>query len=629
MQASASAIPFHETVQAVIYNHRSLLASVALILSSKGYAAILSPLLLPIILRVNSPESMKEFLKEYEKLNELYHRGTAADQGSNSKQHIPMEMHLMLSKKSIRECAIRALAVIGHLELAVNLIPTMDQEVVLDRRTYGFLLTHLKRRRSLLVEQPIFDPKKLTKVNSFTARVQRIYDEASYGHNATTTEMSLLHGQERFPIVNSELTTTSELANAIRRAKFGLPFNTGRLRESRRFPNQRILFQVISALSSPDVVLTTPSGAQETVALSRPRLLRLLRRRALYSTYVPSKMWLFMEMVYLWRSKRYEAVIKLFGTFFWSFGVPIEEINPIVRLADDLLSMESLPEFFNGNPSKGILPKGKLYPSSEQTSLVWQSLVMVHSGDKVKVVALYKKMMAFARTYHEASKQLHVNAETENPSLDTPYVLPPGLDPEADDSPSLPLVSLEHPLISAETYTPFIAQLSPGRKRPVLRRSDLFPSQIIRDMTTLGLRPTVYHFTELARGYALVGERTKALKVLDHLEAAHPVQASQEDTSELSGSSFEDVTSVNKERKDGLPLPDLVLYIALMRSFIMARDLEGVAEVDGKMKSRYGSMRDMQTRNEKEKVGSVKENLDYLEEVYRDWHSMEVARQLE
>ncbi|KAF9254427.1 hypothetical protein L218DRAFT_951571 [Marasmius fiardii PR-910] len=620
MQPSNLSIPFYDTIHTILHHHGYLLMPIALVLSSKGYASILSPLLLPTILRVNPAEIAKEFLEKYEKLNEAYHRETKVD-GDYVNQHVPPEMRAMLSKKSIRECAIRSLAVIGHLEFAVDLVATMNQDLPLSQHTYGFLLTHLKHRRSVLVEKATVSSRKLTKVNGFISTVQRMYDEASYGDVAVSMESSPPLDQEVSSVITRELTTTTDLANAIRRAKAGLPFNKGRPGERRRLPKQVVFLQVISALSSSDVVLTTPFGTQETVAFSRPNLLRLLRRRAHLSTYVPSKMWFFMEMVYLWRSGRYEDVIDLFSATFWCFGVPIEEIIHIMRSEVDQRDPKLLHLFFKGNPAKGILPKTKLYPSSEQTSLVWQSLVLLNSGDKARVVALYKKLNAFAQAYHDASKQLHAEAETIDSSLDLPYRLFPGVNVESDTSSST-LVSLEHPLISAEAYTPFLAQLSPGLKRPTLRSSDLSPSQIIRDMLRLGLRPTVYHFTELARGYALVGERVKALKVLDHLETAHPCRAGtiQEEDGEQ--------TSVvaKKGSASGLPPPDIVIYIALMRSFIMAGDLEGIAEVDMKMRSRYGSLEDMRARNEIEKVESVKKNLRYLEEVYQDWHTLEVAK---
>ncbi|KAL0571601.1 hypothetical protein V5O48_010365 [Marasmius crinis-equi] len=606
MQPPESTMPFLETIHRIIHDHRTLLKRLALVLASKGYAPLLSPLLLPTILRMNQPEPARLFLREYERLDEKYQ--WERPPGVSELRLVAPEMRVAISLKAIRESAVRVLTDLGQLDFAFGLISSDDtREIRLNRRTYGHLLAALEKRRAYLVGQDVFSSKKLTKLDALMTKVQLMFDEAS------DQALPLAGLETQMPLVHT-ITTTTQLVEAIRLVKAALPFNTG-LRENKRRLDGPTIVQILAVLSSPETVLANDSGYREHVAASRPNLLRLLRRRALLSTERSTKIWLFSEMVHLWHLRRYEEIIKLFEVHFWCYGVPIIEIARIANAMPDPWDHRWARDLFRGIPEKGILPKPKFYPTAyHHTSIVWQSLVMTHEDNKGKIASLYRTMVQYAGAYQEASKQLH--EDSEESELDAPYKAPIGLDSDSDSF-AFPIISQENPLICVENFTPFIRQLSAGGSRPDLQRSDLDPTQIMRDMMNLKMRPTIHQFTELARRYVLNSDGPRALKILDHLEVINfqePPLRTADDTA----------ANPSRARDSSLPEPDIICYIALMRAFLRMNDLEGVEEVDRRLKIRYGSLEELLAGLEKRKqTERVKEDVITINEVYRDWELLE------
>ncbi|KAL0068998.1 hypothetical protein AAF712_003991 [Marasmius tenuissimus] len=595
-QPSETATPILETIQMIIRDHSLILPQVALVLASKGYAPLLSPIIFPTLLRTTPPESARPFLGEYERLNEEYQRERPASSKYFKLRYVPPEpgMRLALSLKAIRESAIRALADIGHLELAVDLIPGPDQRAVrLSQRIYSRLLTALEKRRDYLKMNAGLN--QIAKLNALLGKVRPMYYEAS---------------QEALPYADLDMerphvldiTTTTHLANAIRLVKASLPFNAPRRKRARRVDGPTMV-KILTVLSSPDVVLENPSGLPECISTTRPNLLRLLRRRALLSNERATKMWLFCEMVHLWHERRYGQIIRIFRSYFWCYGVPAREVESVAHSQPSPWDSQWVRLMVQGIPEKGILPKPKFYPTAYQhTSLVWQSLVMFHEDNKGKISELYRRMVFYARAYHEASKQLSGDDTTV---LDAPYT--PSLESDSESgSSSYPIIAQENPFICVENFTPFIRQLSPGPGRRILGRRDLDPTKIIRDMMSLGLRPTIHQYTELARKYILNSDGNRALTIMDHLERVNFHQDSV------------------APRNSSLPEPDVIFYVALMRAFLNMNDLEGVAEVDRRLMSRHGSLEALLASLEKKKqTERVKEDVDTIVQAYEDWELLE------
>ncbi|KAK1232780.1 hypothetical protein PQX77_004060 [Marasmius sp. AFHP31] len=596
-QPSETATPILETIQLIIRDYNPILPQVALVLASKGYAPLFSPIIFPTLLRSTPPESARPFLEEYERLNEEYQRERPASSEDFKLRYVPPEpgMRLALSLKAIRESAIRVLAEIGHLELAVDLVPGPDQRAVrLSQRAYGRLLIALEKRRDYLKTSAGLN--QVAKLNALLGKVRPMYYEASQ-EALPYADLDM----ERPPVL--DITTTTDLANAIRLVKASLPFNAPRRKRARRVDGPTMV-RILTVLSSSDVVLENPSGLPERISTTRPNLLRLLRRRALLSNERATKMWLFCEMVHLWHERRYGQIIRIFRSYFWCYGVPAREVESVAHSQPSPWDSHWVRLMVQGIPEKGILPKPKFYPTAYQhTSLVWQSLVMFHEDNKGKISELYRRMVFYARAYHEASKQLSGDDGTV---LDAPFA--PSLESDSDPGSSYPIIAQENPFICVENFTPFIRQLSPGPGRRILGRRDLDPTKIIRDMMSLGLRPTIHQYTELARKYILNSDGNRALTIMDHLERVNFHQ---------------DGTTL---RDSGLPEPDVIFYVALMRAFLNMNDLEGVTEVDRRLMSRHGSLEGLlASLEEKKQTERVKENVDTIVQVYEDWELLEGA----
>ncbi|KAK7034546.1 hypothetical protein VNI00_012393 [Paramarasmius palmivorus] len=625
-QREFASVPFIKTIQTVArrpFFQIQLLQAAALILSSKGYGPLTASLLLPPILRYSDPSDSIRFLNEYETLSIKYikDRYSAETYTAASLRRFrrPLDLELRLTLRAVREPAIRALADAGYLDVALGLLPSGQSSVKFKLTQYAYSRLRHRMKQQL---STINDPALRQELQGKIDHVQSLHDTKAIARRAPNMVGDKEKTQER------RNPRVEDLVRSVRQAKAYFPFHRSHSK-TMPLPQSELLVDLITSLQSES---THHDGLAST--RPRPRLLALLRRRALSSTYPAASLWLFSEMVYLWRNAEYARVVQLYAKWFWCIGVPRRNVFMVLR-SEGEISYDDL------EPDTKQKEKCKLYPTKAHNALVWQSLAML-APNKLELLALYRKLVTFGRETlkenEEEGGEARLNASWPRPSPEADPVLDAVFDSAsqqldisiqaASRTRSMPLVGLgfthpgspyfyaphhtlhrhaahaseptftpyEGPLqevdpcpIAPEAFTPFIRLFSRGKGA---RRTSM-AAGVLRDMITVGLQPTIHHFGELATVYAVRRKnKGRALKILEGLEAANPIG--------------EDGNITGTSR---LPAPDVVTYVALMRAFLTSGDLESVKEVDDRMHRRFG---DNVLKIWKECNGSLKE-------VYSDW----------
>ncbi|KAF9051596.1 hypothetical protein BJ165DRAFT_1449922 [Panaeolus papilionaceus] len=289
--------------------------------------------------------------------------------------------------------------------------------------------------------------------------------------------------------------------------------------------------------------------------------LTLLLQKALNNSFFSSNVLLFSEMMIYNNLGHHSLVLETFMNHFHLTGVPREEVLAAHRRMlkerkqhTPSPSSPSLPRRII-SASRIVHPRGKLWPTIDHCDLVWAALV--HYAESCQTLdKLYMKLLRYAQA---------------------------GVD--GMDDPSIPsTASLMAPLphekgndkISRVAFTPFIRPMMHafGEGRGV---------KILNDMVELGITPTAYHYTELAAFYSSNGMTEKAFLVLDHMEQ-QPEQAEgmPKSTSPKDAPSPSPTTSIYDlfaSQRGAIPKPDLTTYVAIIRGFIISRDVEAATEV--------------------------------------------------
>ncbi|EEB99087.1 hypothetical protein MPER_01295, partial [Moniliophthora perniciosa FA553] len=231
----------------------------------------------------------------------------------------------------------------------------------------------------------ISEPRAQRKLQTKIDDVQHRHDSIALlrgGWSAKRDEAALVAQMTSSPVSRPDVTApefediaVKDVIRAIRQVKAAFPFYRPGL-ENRSLPLPTTLIDLIAQLSSE---------------FSRPRLIALLRQRALSSTYPAASLWLFSEMVFLWRNAEYAKVVELFAKWFWFVGVPREEVLKLVQSNRQDTPLEHF-ESDMWQPEG----KSKLYPTKAHTALVWQSLAMLASS-KPKLFRLYRKLVGFGK----------------------------------------------------------------------------------------------------------------------------------------------------------------------------------------------------------------------------------------
>ena len=500
----------------------SLVTSMALILASKGYADVISIHAVPLIIRYASPEISHQFLDDFMQAHRLYWNG-----------HRPQDAPYMVKKTftNVRGIAVRTLAFSRRLEEAVALLPdSRNSTFRLTKYTYDVLLRGLRTTREVKVKQHV--PLVMTLRNQESTSVpaphhasgefQNIAELSSCDLPPDPLENAGMMSEIKFP---TPVHVSDNLAETLRYLKNGLSSNTD--------------------IPHPYTIVNFFAEYRFT---GRSRALALLLQRSIRSSYASTSAFLLAEMLYYWKLKQHSLVIQTFVDHFFLSGVPRDDVLTCYNRVKHQQAEFSDPDHVSteeeeapphrvceyGNDS--VLPRGKLWPSAQHCNLVWHSLVDI-APDDATVERLYHKLLKVTAGDHSAE--------------------PDGF----------PLVTFAKVTSSSGAFTPFIKRLmfASGASRG---------AKIISDMLSLGLRPNVYHFTELAGTYARMGDSERAFFVLDQME-------------NQSGNQTKDGTagSATTEAQNNIfSPPDLIMYISLMRGFIIARNLEGALEVDRRLR---------------------------------------------
>ncbi|KAF8155681.1 hypothetical protein B0H34DRAFT_798818 [Crassisporium funariophilum] len=511
----------------------------SLIMASKGYADLVAPRTVSTVFRYSTPEIGQNFVNEFLAANESYWMG-----------YKPWDAPYRCKKTStnVRGLAIRSLAYSKRTQECLALLPNPNNpEFRLTRYTYDVLL------RRLEVSKDPADRKYIPVVES-------------------------LRNQEATAVVNNHincdaLTVLAEEANMATDLKTTNPVQFGNdLVAALRYLKQSILDK--NNLPHP---FTLNDFMKSYLATGRTRALQMLLDRAIRTSFRATRAIVFAEMLYYRRMGHPDLVIETFVDHFYLSGVPREEVlsryNRIRRHRQEYngLNGERPPpgRFYNFSHDT-VLPKGKMWPASAHCNLVFHALVSITLTDQA-LERLYQKLLYIAT--------------------------------EGRDEPDNKFIASIHPLhapsrwmtISSGAFTPFLRRLmmDSGPERG---------AKLLSEMVQLGHKPTVYHYTELAGNYARTGNVDKAFLILNQMEERFKKEVAQEVESNVHvdagrrgrkaksaslttpahspaapSRSMSSTTPPNLE--PGLPAPDLVMYISLMRGFIISKELPAAQEV--------------------------------------------------
>jgi pentatricopeptide repeat protein len=284
-----------------------------------------------------------------------------------------------------------------------------------------------------------------------------------------------------------------------------------------------------------------------TEATGRETAIALLRKRAFKDPNVTSQ-WLLAELLYYNSRREYRFVLHTFARYFEMVGVPRDRV---------LLHVERLVD----RSRRGFKPLGpryqglrglsrKLWPTVYHTALVWTAVVRLSTANELN--GLCEQLLRQARWYQA--------------QVSTPLARSPDLDTlAAKEGPEAGLAMTSSHAVDSAHLTPFLWAFTKRRK---LDRA----AQLAKDMMTLGISPTVHHWTMLAAYCARHGNAKQALQMLDDMEAD------------------EDAAPVKYEG-DGngdfrFPAPTIATYTHVMKSFVDARRLDEALDVKARIMTR-------------------------------------------
>lgn len=501
--------------------HISIVIRFSLILAEKGYADRLSVTLIPQILRCTSPEVGRAFLDDFCNAHKRYildPTNEIRNQGFKIKKTIT----------SVRGQAVRALAYCGRIDEAIALLPNPDNpEFKLTTYTYNVIL---QRIWSL--------PEEVRQHNVDLVKRLRGSSDSAVRTPATVIE------NPREEEINENEFTGGETAKPVHFSED--------LVAALRYLKKHIATDEKSDTTHP---FTLVNFMNMYLATGRTRALKMLLDKAIRKSFFATSNFLFAEMLFYRRLKQPNLVIKTFMDHFWLSGVPREEVMTrytrivMINRNYDPSSGEDPPlQRFYPFDSSHTLPRGKVWPSKRHCNLVWDALVELTTLDR-ELELLYTKLIGFAE---QRSDSPHSEAIVK-----------------ADE---VPIPGHWHAAVGAAAFTPFMHRL-------MFAKGPLFGVRILRDMLQLGIRPTSYHYTELAGFYARKGDDRKAFLVLDGME-----RGKHRDLSECNANTSQRGIGEPVEEYY-LPSPTLVTYSSVLRGFLIAKHLDGAERVFARLKS--------------------------------------------
>ena len=290
------------------------------------------------------------------------------------------------------------------------------------------------------------------------------------------------------------------------------------------------------------------------LSTGRTRALELLYNRAARTSLRVLITFIFAEMLFYHRLRQYDLVIETFVDHFYLTGVPRERVlygynrlSAIRRAYDPNAGGHRPPErCFKLDKTT---PVGKVWPSSSHCNIVYHALVaLTPSGPGIE--DLYQELLQIV----EYGK----------------------------DAPTTPTIASVEPLVANFRGRPSSGAFTPFFRRLMQVNGVARGAKILTDMMKCGIKPTIYQYTELAGFYATNRESHKAFLILDHLEGrfkSTPVP----------------------------PAPDRVVYMSLMRGFILSKNLSAAIRVADRLKLRY-----KYTKGEDRFVDEILREIEYM-----------------
>ena len=446
----------------------------------------------------------------------------------------------------VRGLAVRSLVYSGRMDEALSLLPDpKDIRFRLTSFTYDVLLRRLEKSKK------VEHQKQIPMVEGLRSHESTMVFETSSVSPLTILAEEAEMASNLNPALPVDL--TENLANDLRYLKV--------------------------AFLHKDVVphpFTIVNFMNAYLATGRTRALELLYNRAIRTSYRTISTFIFAEMLFYRRLRQHDLVVETFVDHFYLTGVPREHVlNRYHRLsarrrAYDPTTRENPPpeRCYKFYPHKA-LPRGKLWPSSAHCNIVYHALVAL-TVPNLALEGLYQELLQI----------------TEH----------------GKDAPISPAIASVEPLVAGSTGRPSSGAFTPFFRRLMQAFGSARGAKILNDMAKNGIKPTVYHYTELAGSYASAGEAQRAFLILDNLEKRFK-NASQSPTDEGDSLTSGEHDSLGTPQSSALPAPDLVMYISLMRGFIISKNLQAADDVAARLR-----------RLHKYRKGEDK----YLDDVYRD-----------
>ncbi|KIM46807.1 hypothetical protein M413DRAFT_63284 [Hebeloma cylindrosporum] len=276
------------------------------------------------------------------------------------------------------------------------------------------------------------------------------------------------------------------------------------------------------------------------LATGRTIALRMLIERAIRRGFPAARNFVFAEMLFYRRLKKYDLVIKAFADHFYLSGVSREAV---LRRLDFIQRQNrqgrNIKRFYDFNDGRS-LPVGKIWPLAEHCNLIWEALAKT-TKNKDDLKRLYDQLVSFAQTGKDvATTRAIAAAEPLVPTVRRKFVGP-------------------------AAFTPFLVPLMQARGAE-------FGATILHDMVASRLRPNRYHLSMLAGFYARTGHVEQAFSILDSLENKAKFQ----------------ITGDNGTTKFKVPKYDMVIYTSMIRGFIISRRVEEAERLVQRLVKNYG-----------------------------------------
>lgn len=465
----------------------TLLRRFSLTLVSKGYAHDVAIQNASTIIRHSNAEAVRSFLEDFN----LSYRNFCEKHPPD----LPEDMPEYIFEWSLG-IAIRALAYNNRLSEALDMLPDPN------------------------------NPRFKLPIDAYDTLSRNALLEAKY-----RTYIPVINKLRIVAATTSGNTRTIDLQSKSPRVKMADPFDFGK----NLALGLRYLKNTVGSSTEIPHHSTLVNFMNGYLATGRTIALKMLIEKAIRSTFPATRNFVFAEMLFYRRLKKYDLVIKAFADHFHLSGVPREAVlQRLDFIRHQNLQGKSLRRFYDFNDGRS-LPVGKIWPLAEHCNLIWEALAKTTKND-ADLKRLYDELVSFAQTGKDvASNSAIAAADPLVPTVRRKYVGP-------------------------AAFTPFLVPLMHAHGPD-------FGAKILQDMLASRLVPTRYHFSQLAGFYARGGHVEQAFSILDRVENKSQFRIDRPPRR----------TGKNVVKRFKVPKYDMVIYTSMIRGFIISRKL-GAAE---------------------------------------------------